>query len=813
MSQGPSGGSGSLTATRGIVEVEHRTASRAHLAEAEADVGRLRAGRSESIPGVERDPGVRRQGRSVTHLEEGVSEAVLPVVEEDDQGRSSGIGLPGGVEEEAPGAVADPGHRGNALGRRRIGAVVHREVVDHPQRAGRGGALCVQRAPARAEALGEEGPTVDVVVEGAVGEQVLGGGRESRQADQERASQRSERSWRGSFWAQGSLLRRAVDRSAQRWSFSLREGHARAGPRGARDAILDALRPAAAATWRRRPGLTAGPPLVSSARNLDRSGSVSNSRDAAHHQADRLRHRPAVAHGGRAGASVQRAGAGRRGAAAAADGEKILKLLARDGVLASHRGVKGGYSLSRPPEAISVAEVIGSPRGADRDDRVHRHVRRHLPAGGALRPAAANWQGSTAPAAGARRHHAARHGPAAARGAAVQLGRASRARRRPLRGRPARAPEPGRGLGAGPSGAPESTSEIEHEKRGPMQPPGQHHRAARAAQEYQAGFETDCRAGVFPPGLDEDSCALISAKKSEPEWLLEWRLKAFRHWLTMSEPTWANVTYGPIDYQTISYSGAQGKNGPRASTRWTPRSSPPTRSSASRSGSSEMLAGVAVDAVFDSVSVATTFKAKLGRGGNHLLLVLGGRARAPRAGREVPGHGGAPIPTTSSPRSNSAVFSDGSFVYVPKGVRCPMELSTYFRINAANTGQFERTLIVADEGAYVSYLEGCTAPMRDENQLHAAVVELVAHDRARSSTRPCRTGTPATRTARGASTTSSPSAASGRRGRQDLLDPGRDRLGHHLEVPELHPQGDNSVGEFYSVAVNKATSRPTPARR
>src|SRR5579862_3497661 len=252
-----------------------------------------------------------------------------------------------------------------------------------------------------------------------------------------------------------------------------------------------------------------------------------------------------------------------------------------------------------------------------------------------------------------------------------------------------------------------------------------------ANQEYKWGFVTDIAADTVPPGLNEDVIRLISKKKEEPEFMLEWRLKAYRHWLTMTEPTWANIHYPPIDYQAISYYAAPKSNSDR------PKSleevDPELLRTYEKLGiplqERELLAGVAVDAVFDSVSVATTFKEKLGEMG----IIFGSFSEAVREHPDlVRKYLGSVVPSSDNffAALNSAVFSDGSFCYVPKGVRCPMELSTYFRINAKNTGQFERTLIIADEGAYVSYLEGCTAPMRDTNLLHAAVVELVALDRA-----------------------------------------------------------------------------------
>ncbi|HBL30147.1 MAG TPA: Fe-S cluster assembly protein SufB, partial [Acidobacteria bacterium] len=248
-----------------------------------------------------------------------------------------------------------------------------------------------------------------------------------------------------------------------------------------------------------------------------------------------------------------------------------------------------------------------------------------------------------------------------------------------------------------------------------------------ASQEYKFGFVTDVEQEIVPPGLSEDTVRLISAKKDEPEWMLEWRLKAFRHWLTMDEPTWPNVHYPAIDYQAISYWAGPKKqgDGPKSLDEIDPEILATYAKLGIPLKEQEMLAGIAVDAVFDSVSVATTFKEKL----HEVGIIFCSFSEAVRNHPDlVQQYLGSVVPTTDNffATLNSAVFSDGSFVYVPKGVRCPMELSTYFRINAKNSGQFERTLIIADEGAYVSYLEGCTAPMRDENQLHAAVVELVA---------------------------------------------------------------------------------------
>ena len=250
-------------------------------------------------------------------------------------------------------------------------------------------------------------------------------------------------------------------------------------------------------------------------------------------------------------------------------------------------------------------------------------------------------------------------------------------------------------------------------------------------KEYEYGFVTDVEVDAAPRGLNEDIVRLISKKKNEPEWLLEWRLKAFRYWLTMKEPTWQNAHYPAIDFQNIIYYSApkQAKDAPKSLDEVDPKLIETYNKLGIPLREQERLAGVAVDAVFDSVSVATTFKSKLAEMG----IIFGSFSEAVQNHPElVKKYLGAVVPYTDNfyAALNSAVFSDGSFCYIPKGVKCPMELSTYFRINAKDTGQFERTLIVAEEGAYVSYLEGCTAPRRDTNQLHAAVVELIALDNA-----------------------------------------------------------------------------------
>ena len=248
------------------------------------------------------------------------------------------------------------------------------------------------------------------------------------------------------------------------------------------------------------------------------------------------------------------------------------------------------------------------------------------------------------------------------------------------------------------------------------------------ADRYRYGFVTDIESEQAPKGLNEDVIRFISARKAEPEWLLEWRLQAYRHWLTMREPDWAKLGIPKIDYQDAHYySAPKRQDAPKSLDEVDPELLATYEKLGIPLREQEMLAGVAVDAVFDSVSVATTFKARLEEAGVIFCPISEAVARCPELVRR---YLGSVVPHTDNffATLNSAVFTDGSFVFVPKGVRCPMELSTYFRINAANTGQFERTLIIAEEGSHVSYLEGCTAPMRDENQLHAAVVELVALD-------------------------------------------------------------------------------------
>ena len=245
-------------------------------------------------------------------------------------------------------------------------------------------------------------------------------------------------------------------------------------------------------------------------------------------------------------------------------------------------------------------------------------------------------------------------------------------------------------------------------------------------QDYKYGFVTDIEQDTLPPGLNEDVIRTISAIKKEPEFMLKWRLKSYRQWLKMREPTWAKVDYNEIDYQAISYYSAPKKKELKSLDEVDPEILETYKKLGIPLEEQKMLSGVAVDAVFDSVSVATTFKDELKK---HGVIFCPFSEAVQNHPELIEKYLGSVVPHTDNffAALNSAVFTDGSFVYIPKGVRCPMELSTYFRINAANTGQFERTLIIADAGSYVSYLEGCTAPMRDENQLHAAVVELIAH--------------------------------------------------------------------------------------
>jgi Fe-S cluster assembly protein SufB len=324
-----------------------------------------------------------------------------------------------------------------------------------------------------------------------------------------------------------------------------------------------------------------------------------------------------------------------------------------------------------------------------------------------------------------------------------------------------------------------------------------------ANQEYKWGFVTDIEADAIPRGLNEDVIRLISAKKREPEWLLEWRLKAYRHWLTMKEPTWANVQYPPIDYQDIIYYAApkSRKDAPKSLDEVDPELLKTYEKLGIPLKEQELLAGVAVDAVFDSVSVATTFKEKLKAMG----IIFGSFSEAVQEHPElVRQYLGSVVPSSDNffAALNSAVFSDGSFCYVPKGVRCPMELSTYFRINAKDTGQFERTLIVADEGAFVSYLEGCTAPMRDTNQLHAAVVELVALDNAQIKYSTVQNWYPGDKEGKGG-IYNFVTKRGACRGVNSKISWTQVETGSAItwKYPSCLLMGEGSVGEFYSVAL------------
>ena len=324
------------------------------------------------------------------------------------------------------------------------------------------------------------------------------------------------------------------------------------------------------------------------------------------------------------------------------------------------------------------------------------------------------------------------------------------------------------------------------------------------SQEYEYGFTTDIDQEKIPPGLNEDVIRIISSKKQEPKWLLNWRLKAYKQWLKMDEPDWSKLNYEDIDFQSISYYAAPKQ---KEKLKSLDEVDPELLDTYNKLGipleEQKMLANVAVDAVFDSVSVTTTFKEELEK---HGVIFCSFSEAVHNHPDIVKKYLGSVVPTTDNyfAALNSAVFSDGSFVYIPKNVRCPMELSTYFRINAANTGQFERTLIIAEEGSHVSYLEGCTAPMRDENQLHAAVVELVAHKNAQikySTVQNWYPGNPKT----------------GKGGIYNFVTKRGTCLGENSKIswtqvetgsaltwkyPSCILKGDNSIGEFYSVALS-----------
>jgi Fe-S cluster assembly protein SufB len=329
---------------------------------------------------------------------------------------------------------------------------------------------------------------------------------------------------------------------------------------------------------------------------------------------------------------------------------------------------------------------------------------------------------------------------------------------------------------------------------------------AAVNREYEWGFVTDIEADAIAPGLNEDIIRLISSKKNEPEFMLEWRLRAYRHWVKMDkgagEPRWANVTHPPIDYQSIVYYSAPKQNtAPGSLEEVDPKLLQTFEKLGIPLGEQKRLTGVAVDAVFDSVSVATTFKGKLAE----LGIIFCSFSEAVQNHPDlIEKYLGSVVPYTDNffASLNSAVFTDGSFCYIPKGVRCPMELSTYFRINAAGSGQFERTLIVADEGSYVSYLEGCTAPMRDENQLHAAVVELVALENAQIKYATIQNWYAGDQEGRGGiyNFVTKRGKCVGRRSKISWT---QVETGSAItwKYPSVILQGDDSVGEFYSVAL------------
>lgn len=322
-------------------------------------------------------------------------------------------------------------------------------------------------------------------------------------------------------------------------------------------------------------------------------------------------------------------------------------------------------------------------------------------------------------------------------------------------------------------------------------------------QHYPYGFETDIESDSFPPGLNEDIIRLISAKKNEPDFLLQWRLKAYKHWLTLPAPTWPHLTIPNIDYQNIIYYSVPKsvKDGPKSLDEVDPKLLETYNKLGIPLHEQGRLAGVAVDAVFDSVSVATTFKSKLAKVGVIFCPFSEAVQNYPEL---IEKYLGSVVPYRDNffAALNSAVFSDGSFVYIPKGVRCPLELSTYFRINTAKTGQFERTLIVAEEGSYVSYLEGCTAPMRDENQLHAAVVELVAEERAQIKYSTVQNWYPGDEEGRGG-IFNFVTKRGKCKGAHSKISWTQIETGSAItwKYPSVILQGDHSVGEFYSVAL------------
>jgi len=322
-------------------------------------------------------------------------------------------------------------------------------------------------------------------------------------------------------------------------------------------------------------------------------------------------------------------------------------------------------------------------------------------------------------------------------------------------------------------------------------------------KKYRHGFVTDIESDTFPPGLDEDVIRLLSRKKGEPQFMLDWRLKAYRHWLTMREPDWAKLNIEPIDYQDISYFSApkQNDDGPKSLDEVDPKLLETYDKLGIPLHERAALAGVAVDAVFDSVSVTTTFRDKLADAGVIFCPFSDAVKDFPELVKQYLGTV-VPYRDNFFATLNSAVFSDGSFVYIPKGVRCPMELSTYFRINEAKTGQFERTLIIADEGSHVSYLEGCTAPMRDENQLHAAVVELIVLKDAEIKYSTVQNWYPGDEEGRGGIYNFVTKRADCR-GANSKVSWTQVEAGSAItwKYPSCILRGENSIGEFYSVAV------------
>jgi Fe-S cluster assembly protein SufB len=330
--------------------------------------------------------------------------------------------------------------------------------------------------------------------------------------------------------------------------------------------------------------------------------------------------------------------------------------------------------------------------------------------------------------------------------------------------------------------------------------------------QYKYGFVTDIESDKAPKGLSEDTVCFISAKKNEPAWMLEWRLDAYRRWLTMREPQWARVDYGPIDYQDLYYYSAPKRKALASLDEVDPEILKTYAKLGIPLREQEMLAGVehedgarslvAVDAVFDSVSVATTFQKELAKAGVFFMPISEALQKQPELVRKYLGTV-VPISDNFFATLNSAVFSDGSFVYVPEGVRCPMELSTYFRINEKNTGQFERTLIIADKGSYVSYLEGCTAPMRDENQLHAAVVELIAHNDAEIKYSTIQNWYPGDAQGRGG-IFNFVTKRGDCRGKNSKISWTQVETGSAItwKYPSCILRGDNSRGEFYSIAIS-----------